>query len=35
MLHTPLAEIVLNIIILVLIVAISMLGVRRDVLSRA
>jgi len=35
MLHTPLAEIVLNIIILVLIVAISILGVRRDVLSRA
>jgi hypothetical protein len=35
MLHTPLAEIALNIIILVLIVAISILGVRRDVLSRA
>jgi hypothetical protein len=35
MLHAPLAEIALNIIILVLIVAISILGVRRDVLSRA
>jgi|ERR1700687_5151673 len=35
MLHTPLADIVSNIIILVLIVAISVLGVRRDVLSRA
>jgi hypothetical protein len=35
MLHAPLAEIALNIIILVLIVAISVLGVRRDVLSRA
>ena len=35
MLHAPLAESVLNIIILVLIFAISVLGVRRDVLSRA
>ena len=35
MLHAPLAESVLNIIILVLIFAISVLGVRRDILSRA
>jgi exosortase/archaeosortase family protein len=35
MLHAPLADSVLNIIILVLIFAISVLGVRRDVLSRA
>ena len=35
MLHTPLADIVLNLIILVLIVAISVRGVGRDVFSRA
>jgi exosortase/archaeosortase family protein len=35
MLHTPFAEILLNVIILVLIVAISVLGVRRDALFRA
>ena len=35
MLHAPLADMVSNIVILVLIVAISVLGVRRDVLSRA
>jgi exosortase/archaeosortase family protein len=35
MLHAPLADIVSNIIILFLVVAISILGVRRDVLSRA
>lgn len=35
MLHAPLADIVSNIIIFVLIVAISVLGVRHDVLSRA
>ena len=35
MLHAPLADSVSNIIILVLIFAISVLGVRRDILSRA
>jgi exosortase/archaeosortase family protein len=35
MLHAPLADSISNIIILVLIFAISVLGVRRDILSRA
>ena len=35
MLHSPLSELVVNVIILVLVAAISMLGVRRDIFSHA
>jgi hypothetical protein len=35
MLHSPLSELVVNVVILILVAAISMLGVRRDIFSRA